>query len=166
MSHTEVAFASQFPRPVRRRLSDERRSITQSFKLHDIEGTMTVGLFDDGTPGELWLQISKEGSTLSGLLDTIAVEFSLLLQYGVPLGPLIAKFVNTQFVPSGMTSNPCVPVATSIIDYVFRVIGMMFLSLEELREIGVATKCDECGKAVKCGERTYACTSPLLGKSA
>lgn len=143
----------------RLRLPDERRSITHRFEINGNKGSLIVGMFRNGDPGEIFIKIHKEGSTLSGLLNTIAKQTSTALQYGVPLKHLVKNLTNERFEPSGRTSNPCIPTATSITDYIFRWLGMKFLSLEELKEIGVVTKCHDCGKEVKCGTKTYACSA-------
>ena len=117
-------------RPVRRKLPDERKSITHKFSIAGHEGYITVGMYDDGTPGEIFLTMSKEGSVISGLMDTIATMTSLALQYGVPLETLTSKFAHTRFEPSGYTPNPEIPIAKSIPDYIFRWLGLKFLPHE------------------------------------
>ncbi len=112
--------------PVRRKLPDERQAITHKFRVGEQEGYMTVGLFDDGTPGEVFINVNKQGSTVSGLMDTVAMLTSYSLQYGVPLSELSAKLKNTRFEPSGPTSNRQIPIATSIVDYVFRWLELKF----------------------------------------
>jgi ribonucleoside-diphosphate reductase alpha chain len=108
------------PRPYRERLPDERKSITHKFKVGDQEGYITVGLYEDGRPGEIFVKISKEGSTVSGLMDSVALLTSVTLQYGVPIEDLTRKLRNTRFEPYGRTNNPQIPWATSVVDYVFR----------------------------------------------
>ncbi len=117
-------------RPVRRKLPDERRSITHKFSIGGHEGYLTVGLFDDGTPGELFITMAKEGSTISGLMDSFATAVSYGLQYGVPLKFFVDKFSHVRFEPSGWTGNPQVPYAKSIMDYIFRWLGAKFLGPE------------------------------------
>ncbi|BCX13923.1 MAG: transcriptional regulator [Candidatus Dojkabacteria bacterium] len=114
----------------RKRLPDERHSITHKFTVGAIEGYITVGLFEDGTPGEIFLVISKAGSTLSGIMDAFATSLSLNLQYGVPLEVLVEKFTNSKFEPSGMTSNKEIPIAKSLIDYIARWLALKFLDKE------------------------------------
>jgi ribonucleoside-diphosphate reductase alpha chain len=114
-------------RAVRLKLPDERRSVTHKFSIAGHEGYLTVGLYDSGQPGEIFLRMAKEGSTISGLMDTIATMTSIALQYGVPLKTLIDKFSHTRFEPSGFTNNPEIPMAKSIMDYVFRWLGNRFL---------------------------------------
>ena len=112
--------------PVRRKLPDERQAITHKFRVGEQEGYMTVGLFDDGTPGEVFINVNKQGSTVSGLMDTVAMLTSYALQYGVPITELAAKLRNSRFEPSGPTSNRQIPIATSIVDYVFRWLELKF----------------------------------------
>ena len=112
--------------PVRRRLPDERQAITHKFRVGEQEGYMTVGVFDDGTPGEVFINVNKQGSTVSGLMDTVAMLTSYALQYGVPISELASKLKNTRFEPSGPTSNKQIPIATSIVDYVFRWLELKF----------------------------------------
>ncbi len=113
--------------PVRRRLPDTRHSLTHKFNVGGHEGYITVGLFEDGTPGELFITMAKEGSTIGGLMDVIGTETSLALQYGVPLEALVNKFSHARFEPSGWTSNPDIPHAKSVVDYIFRFLGITFI---------------------------------------
>ena len=131
------AAAADSGRPVRRRLPDERQAITHKFDIAGHEGYVTVGLFDDGTPGEIFLVMAKEGSTISGFADAFAQAISYSLQYGVPLQDLVDKFSHARFEPSGMTKNPDVRVAKSIVDYVFRWLATKFLSSEAQYYAGV-----------------------------
>jgi ribonucleoside-diphosphate reductase alpha chain len=114
-------------RPVRRRLPDTRPAITHKFDIAGHEGYMTVGLFEDGQPGELFIIMAKEGSTIGGLMDCIATLSSLALQYGVPVETLVRKFAHQRFEPSGFTKNPEIRKASSIIDYIFRWMGVQFV---------------------------------------
>ncbi len=113
--------------PVRRRLADTRNSVTHKFSVGSHEGYITVGLFDDGTPGELFIVMAKEGSTIGGLMNTIGTLTSMALQYGVPLEALVEKFSHMRFEPSGWTKDPDIPVAKSVPDYIFRWLGMQFI---------------------------------------
>ncbi len=117
--------------PIRRRLPDEREAITHKFTIAGHEGYITVGKFEDGKPGELFITMSKQGSTISGLMDSFATSVSIALQYGVPLRVLVQKFIHSRFEPSGFTGNPEVPVAKSIMDYIFRWLALKFLSTDE-----------------------------------
>jgi len=127
----EGPAAEAVPSPQRRRLPDERRSITHKFSIGGHEGYMTVGMYDDGTPGELFVTMAKEGSVVSGLMDSFATCISMALQYGVPLKVLCDKFSHTRFEPSGFTGNPDIPIAKSITDYIFRWLSLKFLASEE-----------------------------------
>jgi ribonucleoside-diphosphate reductase alpha chain len=106
--------------PRRRRLPDVRQSITHKFDVGGHEGYLTVGLYDDGQPGELFLTMAKEGSTIAGLMDCFGIAISICLQYGVPVGALAHKFAHTRFEPNGFTKNPDIPMAKSLVDYIFR----------------------------------------------
>ena len=123
--------------PKRRKLPDERHSITHKFDIAGHEGYITVGLFDDGTPGEIFLTMAKEGSTISGFADAFAQAISYALQYGVPLQVLVDKFSHARFEPSGMTKNPEIRFAKSIVDYIFRWLATKFLSQEAQFHVGV-----------------------------
>jgi ribonucleoside-diphosphate reductase alpha chain len=116
------------PRAVRHKLQEERASITHKFKVGDHEGYITVGLYPDGEPGELFITMAKEGSTVSGLVDSFALAVSIALQHGVPLKLLCEKFAHTRFEPSGWTSNPDIGFAKSIMDYIFRWLQLRFLT--------------------------------------
>jgi len=121
----------------RRRLPDERRSITHKFSVGDTEGYITVGLYQNGDPGEIFITMSKEGSVISGLMDSFATAVSIGLQYGVPLRVLVNKFVHMRFEPSGYTNNPNIRIAKSITDYIFRWMALKFLPREAQVSIGV-----------------------------
>jgi ribonucleoside-diphosphate reductase alpha chain len=115
------------PRPVRRHLAATRHSLTHKFSVGGHEGYITVGLFEDGKPGELFITMAKEGSTIGGLMDTIGTLTSMGLQYGVPIDVFVNKFSHTRFEPAGWTSNPDIPNAKSVVDYVFRWFGIQFI---------------------------------------
>ncbi|MBI3683967.1 MAG: vitamin B12-dependent ribonucleotide reductase, partial [Acidobacteria bacterium] len=128
-------------RPVRRKLPDERQSITHKFSIGGHEGYITAGLFEDGQPGEIFITMAKEGSTISGLMDSFATAVSYGLQYGVPLKFFVDKFSHVRFEPSGWTGNPQVPYAKSIMDYIFRWMAAKFIGPEAvLGEAGEAPK--------------------------
>ncbi|CAN5594083.1 vitamin B12-dependent ribonucleotide reductase [soil metagenome] len=122
-----AALRCQLDQPVRHRMSDTRMSLTHKFEIAGHEGYITVGLYEDGQPGELFIQMSKEGSTIGGLMDTVATLTSMALQYGVPLESLVKKFAYQRFEPSGFTKNPDIRNASSITDYVFRWLGCQFI---------------------------------------
>jgi ribonucleoside-diphosphate reductase alpha chain len=125
---TEVAaLRGEIGKPLRRRLSDTRTAVTHKFDIAGHEGYLTVGLFDDGQPGELFITMAKEGSTIGGLMDSIGTLTSLALQYGVPLEALVRKFAHQRFEPSGFTKNPQIKNASSITDYVFRWMAFQFI---------------------------------------
>ncbi|MBN1155007.1 vitamin B12-dependent ribonucleotide reductase [candidate division KSB1 bacterium] len=121
-------------KPYRRRLPDERKSITHKFTVAGHEGYITVGMFDDGMPGEMFIIMAKQGSIVSGLMNSFATAISMTLQYGVPLKVLIDKFSHVRFEPSGFTSNRQIPIAKSIIDYIFRWLQMKFMPDESDKE--------------------------------
>src|SRR5262245_28955579 len=125
------------PRPARRKLPDERRSITHKFSIAGHEGYITVGMYEDGKPGEIFLVMAKEGSTISGLMDAFATSISMALQYGVPLEALVEKFSHVRYEPAGFTKNSEIPYAKSITDYIFRYLASKFLSAEHQEAAGV-----------------------------
>jgi ribonucleoside-diphosphate reductase alpha chain len=122
----EAKEARDAPRALRRKLPDERHSITHKFSIAGQEGYFTVGLYEDGSPGEIFIKMSKEGSTISGLMDSFAVAISMCLQYGVPLRVLVNKFSHSRFEPSGYTTNKEIPIAKSLMDYIFRWFDLRF----------------------------------------
>jgi len=122
-----------FARAQRQRLPDERASVTHKFSVGGSEGYITVGMYADGRPGEVFIKMSKEGSTLSGVMDGLALTLSIGLQYGVPLKVLVDKIINTRFEPSGFTENPEIRFATSLLDYVGRWLGGKFISRSYLK---------------------------------
>jgi len=124
-------------RPVRRRLPDERHSLTHKFDIQGHEGYITVGLYEDGTPGEIFLTMAKEGSTISGLMDAFATQTSLALQYGVPLRVMVNKFSHMRFEPNGFTKNREIPIAKSIIDYIYRWLASRFSDLADHDAMGL-----------------------------
>jgi len=130
----EAAKANQ---PVRRKLPDERQALTHKFEIAGHEGYITVGLYEDGMPGEIFLVMAKEGSTISGFADAFAQAISYALQYGVPLQDLVDKFSHVRFEPAGITKNPQIRIAKSIVDYVFRWLATKFLSPEAQYWAGV-----------------------------
>jgi len=143
----EVATGSS--QPVRRRLPDERHAITHKFDIAGHEGYITVGLFDDGSPGEIFLVMAKEGSTISGFADAFAQAVSYALQYGVPLQALVDKFSHVRFEPSGLTKNPDVRLAKSIVDYIFRWMATKFLSAEAQYRAGVNLRTDTAAETAE-----------------
>ena len=174
-------------RAVRRRLPDERRAITHHFSIAGQEGYLTVGVYDDGSPGEIFITMSKEGSTISGLMDSFATVVSLALQYGVPLQTLCRKFSHVRFEPCGWSGNPKLGYATSILDYLFRWIELKFVTgdqgelfnalqmptlattdgkgtdpveaLGELIQMGDAPACNICGSLMVRSGTCYRCVT-------
>jgi ribonucleoside-diphosphate reductase alpha chain len=126
--HVEEENLNAPPRAVRHKLQEERASITHKFKVGDHEGYITVGLYPDGEPGELFITMAKEGSTVSGLMDSFALAVSIALQHGVPLKLFCEKFAHTRFEPSGWSGNPDIGYAKSIMDYIFRWLQLRFLT--------------------------------------
>jgi len=127
-AHVEEENLNGPPRAVRHKLQEERASITHKFKVGDHEGYITVGLYPDGKPGELFITMAKEGSTVSGLMDSFALAVSIALQHGVELKLFCEKFAHTRFEPSGWSGNPDIGYAKSIMDYIFRWLQLRFLT--------------------------------------
>ena len=125
------------PKEERRRLPDDRTEIGRKFKVGDYEGYIHVGLYDDGTPGDIFVDIAKEGTTLAGLMNSFMIAVSLGLQYGVPLEVYVSKFAHMRFEPSGITNDADIRVAKSIVDYVFRWMGKRFLDTDKQAELGI-----------------------------
>jgi ribonucleoside-diphosphate reductase alpha chain len=159
--------------PKRHKLPSERQSITHKFSVGGHEGYITVGKYDDGTPGEIFIKMSKEGSTLSGFMDGFALSVSIGLQYGVPLKALVDKFINTRFEPSGYTGHKEIPYAKSVLDYIGRWLGGRFISADYLTPSGDAAApagiaaavasfdgaptCAECGMLMTPNGGCYKC---------
>ena len=172
-------------RAVRRHLPDERRALTHHFSVGGQEGYLTVGVYDDGLPGEIFITMSKQGSTISGLMDSFATAVSLALQYGVSLEVLCTKFTHVRFEPSGWTGNAKIGFAKSIVDYIFRWLELKFLTgeqgelfvpppvavhspaipndkdavgaLRELVQLGDAPACNICGSLMVRSGTCYRC---------
>jgi ribonucleoside-diphosphate reductase alpha chain len=123
--------------PRRRRLPDDRTEVGRKFRVGDYEGYIHVGLFDDGTPGDIFVDIAKEGTTLAGLMNSFMISVSLGLQYGVPLEVYVSKFSHMRFEPSGQTNDPDIRIAKSLVDYIFRWMGKKFLTVDQQEEIGI-----------------------------
>jgi ribonucleoside-diphosphate reductase alpha chain len=131
------AGAAAVAAPRRRRLPDDRTEVGRKFRVGEYEGYIHVGLFDDGTPGDIFVDIAKEGTTLAGLMNSFMIAVSLGLQYGVPLEVYVSKFSHMRFEPSGVTNDPDIRAAKSIVDYVFRWMGKKFLTVDQQEEIGI-----------------------------
>lgn len=132
-------------RSERRYLSDERQAVTHKFKIAGHKGYITVGMFDDGTVGEIFITMAKQGSVINGFMDAFATSISIALQYGVPLEVLVDKFSHVRFEPSGLTNNPNIRIAKSIVDYIFRWLGMRFLDVESQVSLGLNSDPDLIG---------------------
>ncbi len=130
LNHSESAGLGSSP-AIRRHLPDERRALTHHFSIAGQEGYLTVGVYEDGLPGEIFITMAKQGSTISGLMDSFATAVSLALQYGVPLEVLCSKFTHVRFEPSGWSGNPKIGYAKSIVDYVFRWLERKFITGEQ-----------------------------------
>jgi ribonucleoside-diphosphate reductase alpha chain len=136
---SKAADATAERAPVRRKMDDTRSSVTHKFSIEGHEGYITVGLYDNGTPGEIFLSMAKQGSTISGLMEAFGRAISYALQYGVPLQDLVRNFSHMRFEPMGRTENRDIPLAQSIIDYVFKWLAGRYMSPQEAYEVGVMT---------------------------
>src|SRR5690242_19783847 len=134
---TLVSALPPAPLTQRRRLPDDRTEVGRKFRVGEYEGYIHVGLFDDGTPGDIFVDIAKEGTTLAGLMNSFMISVSLGLQYGVPLEVYVSKFAHMRFEPSGPTNDPDIRIAKSIVDYIFRWMGKKFLTTDQQEEIGI-----------------------------
>jgi len=142
-------------RPMRRRLPDTRQSLTHKFNVAGHEGYLTVGLYEDGQPGELFITMAKEGSTIGGLMDSLGTATSVALQYGVPIDSLVKKFTHQRFEPAGMTTNRDIPFAKSLVDYIFRWMGIQFVEgYREQSVPGADRQVESKGEAVEAGSRS------------
>jgi ribonucleoside-diphosphate reductase alpha chain len=128
--------------PIRERLPRRRMSTTFAFRVADCEGYVTVGEYDDGRPGEVFMKVSKQGSTLAGIMDAFSIAVSLGLQHGVPLATYVRKYTNMRFEPAGMTDDPDLRIAQSLVDYIFRRLAVDYLAYEERIELGVLTSAE------------------------
>jgi ribonucleoside-diphosphate reductase alpha chain len=179
---SEASGANGICPAFRRRLPDERHSLTHHFSVGGQEGYVTVGLYEDGAPGEMFIRMAKEGSTVSGLMDSFATAVSLALQYGVPLEVLCNKFSHTRFEPSGWSGNQKIGYAKSLMDYLFRWLELRFLkgeqgilfelsngkqpqteinnsakALSEIVSLGGAPTCQFCGSLMVRNGSCYRC---------
>jgi ribonucleoside-diphosphate reductase alpha chain len=147
--------------PRRHKLPDTRRAITHKFSVAGHEGYITVGLYEDGTPGEIFLTMAKEGSTISGLMDSFATAISLTLQYGVPLEALVEKFSHMRFEPAGYTKNPEIPIAKSLVDYLFRWLASKFLTADLKEKAGVISREEPGPPSTPARVRSLASLTPV-----
>jgi ribonucleoside-diphosphate reductase alpha chain len=169
LAHTlaqDAAASGSAVEPYRRHLPDERSSVTHKFRVGEQEGYITAGLFEDGTVGEVFIKIAKEGSTVSGLTDAVALLTSIALQYGVGLDRLAAKLEQTRFEPYGVTANPQIPFATSILDYVYRWLRLHFatdgadaagVTPADAATVASGVTCPDCGQQLHYIERCLTC---------
>jgi ribonucleoside-diphosphate reductase alpha chain len=139
----EKALATQttvvVKQPIRERLPRRRKSYTFTFRVADCEGYVTVGEYDDGRPGEVFMKVSKQGSTLAGIMDAFSISVSLGLQHGVPLRTFVQKYTNMRFEPAGMTDDPDLRIASSLVDYIFRRLAVDYLPFDDRAELGIMT---------------------------
>jgi ribonucleoside-diphosphate reductase alpha chain len=143
--------------PVRRRLPKSRPSRTTSFAVAGAEGYLTAGSYENGELGEVFLKLGKQGSTLAGVMDAYSIAISIALQYGVPLEAFVSKFVNMRFEPAGMTDDPDIRIAQSIMDYIFRRLALDYLPYDKREALGIFTA-EERAEAVA---GSYATAAPL-----
>ena len=148
--------------PIRERLPRRRKSITFAFRVADCEGYVTVGEYDDGRPGEVFMKVSKQGSTLAGIMDAFAIAVSLGLQHGVPLATFVRKYTNMRFEPAGMTDDPDLRIAQSLVDYIFRRLAVDYLPFEERVELGVLTSAERTQPTLPGVEEAVTPSSPLV----
>jgi ribonucleotide reductase alpha subunit len=148
--------------PIRERLPRRRTSSTFAFRVADCEGYVTVGEYEDGRPGEVFMKVSKQGSTLAGIMDAFAIAVSLGLQHGVPLATYVKKYTNMRFEPAGMTDDPELRIAQSLVDYIFRRLAVDYLSHEERIELGVLTSAERTQQTLPGVEEAVTASSPIV----
>jgi ribonucleoside-diphosphate reductase alpha chain len=168
---TLVPLTTVVAQPKRRRLPDDRTEVGRKFRVGEYEGYIHVGLFEDGTPGDIFVDIAKEGTTLAGLMNSFMISVSLGLQYGVPLEVYVSKFSHMRFEPSGMTNDPDIRAAKSIVDYIFRWMGKKFLTTDQQEEAGILTQAvrdrlAEAYSALADGREPAAVEGPPPGQTA
>ncbi|MGH9151822.1 MAG: LAGLIDADG family homing endonuclease [Acidimicrobiales bacterium] len=148
--------------PIRERLPRRRRSQTFAFRVADCEGYVTVGEYDDGRPGEVFMKVSKQGSTLAGVMDAFSISVSLGLQHGVPLKTYVQKYTNMRFEPAGMTDDPDLRIASSLVDYIFRRLAVDYLPVEERAELGILTSGERIQPTLPGVEETATRDEPVV----
>ncbi|GAG47407.1 unnamed protein product, partial [marine sediment metagenome] len=153
------------PVPRRERLNDTRQSLTHKFSVQGHEGYLNVGLYENGRPGELFITMAKEGSTIGGLMDSFGTAISMSLQYGVPLEVLVNKFSHTRFDPMGFTKNPDIRYAKSVVDYIFRWMGCQFIPGYREANLGQPVESDSGGKSSGDGGDGESETLPVAKKA-
>jgi ribonucleoside-diphosphate reductase alpha chain len=147
---------------VRERLPRRRKSSTFSFRVADCEGYVTVGEYEDGRPGEVFMKVSKQGSTLAGIMDAFSISVSLGLQHGVPLSTYVRKYANMRFEPAGITDDPDLRIATSLVDYIFRRLAVDYLPLEERAELGILSTAERMQPTLPGVEETATPSSGIV----
>jgi ribonucleoside-diphosphate reductase alpha chain len=147
---------------VRERLPRRRKSSTFAFRVADCEGYVTVGEYEDGRPGEVFMKVSKQGSTLAGIMDAFSISVSLGLQHGVPLATYVRKYTNMRFEPAGITDDPELRIATSLVDYIFRRLAVDYLALEERAELGVLSTAERMQPTLPGVEETATTSSGIV----
>ena len=155
----ETVVVQQHQPPDRERLPRMRNSKTFSFRVADCHGYVTVGEYDDGRPGEIFLRVAKQGSTLAGIMDAFAISVSHGLQYGVPIRAFVDMYTNMRFEPAGMTDDPDIRFASSLVDYIFRRLAVEYLTYEERADLGILTV-DERMQPTLPGVEEYATPTP------
>ena len=166
----EAALAHEQSRPadtmfigaVRERLPRRRKSSTFAFRVADCEGYVTVGEYEDGRPGEVFMKVSKQGSTLAGIMDAFSISVSLGLQHGVPLATYVRKYTNMRFEPAGITDDPDLRIATSLVDYIFRRLAVDYLPLDERAELGVLSTAERMQPTLPGVEETATASSGVV----
>jgi ribonucleoside-diphosphate reductase alpha chain len=148
--------------PIRERLPRRRASTTFAFRVADCEGYVTVGEYEDGRPGEVFMKVSKQGSTLAGIMDAFAIAVSLGLQHGVPLATYVKKYTNMRFEPAGMTDDPELRIAQSLVDYIFRRLAVDYLTYEERAELGVLTSAERTQQTLPGVEEAVTPSLPVV----
>ena len=147
---------------VRERLPRRRKSSTFSFRVADCEGYVTVGEYEDGRPGEVFMKVSKQGSTLAGIMDAFSISVSLGLQHGVPLSTYVRKYANMRFEPAGITDDPDLRIATSLVDYIFRRLAVDYLPLDERAELGILSTAERMQPTLPGVEETATPSSGIV----
>jgi ribonucleoside-diphosphate reductase alpha chain len=148
--------------PVRERLPRRRKSSTFSFRVADCEGYVTVGEYEDGRPGEVFMKVSKQGSTLAGIMDAFSISVSLGLQHGVPLSTYVRKYANMRFEPAGITDDPDLRIATSLVDYIFRRLAVDYLPYDERAELGILSTAERMQPTLPGVEETATPSSGIV----
>ena len=147
---------------MRERLPRRRKSSTFAFRVADCEGYVTVGEYEDGRPGEVFMKVSKQGSTLAGIMDAFSISVSLGLQHGVPLSTYVRKYTNMRFEPAGITDDPDLRIATSLVDYIFRRLAVDYLPLEERAELGILSTAERMQPTLPGVEETATPSSGIV----